>query len=119
MQVPAPPPANSSSSPAPPPASAATVELTAAPPLTPAPAIAAPPVTALPEIQTPPVHPIQTIAAAGRSSHGIAGALWLGLLLVLGFVLASMVALGEAGEPVLERRGSVLRALERRAHDDA
>ena len=118
VQVPAAPPANSSSSPAPPRASAATVELTAAPPLTPAPAIAAPPVTALPEIQTPPVHPIQTIAA-GRSSHGIAGALWLGLLLVLGFVLASMVALGEAGEPVLERRGSVLRALERRAHDDA
>ena len=63
------------------------------------------------------MHPIETIAAAGRSRHGIAGALWLALLLVLGFVLASMVALGEAGEPVLERRGSVLRALERRAQE--
>ena len=117
VQVPAPaPPPASGSSAAPTPAPAATVELTPAPPLTPAPAVASPPATALPQIETPPVHPIQTIAAAGRSRHGIAGALWLALLLVLGFVLASMVALGEAGEPVLERRGSVLRALERRAH---
>jgi hypothetical protein len=56
---------------------------------------------------------IQSIAQ-GKPHRALPWAFWLAIVAVIGLVGASTLALGELGEPALERRGSVLRTLERR-----
>ena len=50
----------------------------------------------------------------GKPRRALPWAFWLALIGVVALVGASTLALGDLGEPAVERRGSVLRTLERR-----
>jgi hypothetical protein len=95
------------------------------------------PVVITPDVSTPFVAPVETpvptaagptIAPTGgrarpiarsRADHALPAAFFLAAIAVLGLVGTAVVALGEAGEPIAPRRGSVMRALERRIVDPA
>ena len=60
-----------------------------------------------------PTQRLQSIVQ-GRARRALPWSFWLALVGVVGLVGASTLALGDLGEPAVERRGSVLRTLERR-----
>jgi hypothetical protein len=80
----------------------------------------------LPTVSTPPTPTPRTQArvstpgqrlqsiAQGKPRRSLPWSFWLALIGVVALVGASTLALGDLGEPAVERRGSVLRTLERR-----
>jgi len=74
-----------------------------------APVVAPAPPTTAPAVRA------RTVRIGSTSKHGLPWYFFLGGVGVLGLIAVSGMTLGEWGEPVLARQGSVLRALERRA----
>ena len=61
------------------------------------------------------VAPRRTRLISSHPERGLPATFYLAGVAVLGLMAVAALTLGELGEPALERRGSVLRALERRA----
>jgi hypothetical protein len=85
---------------------------TSSPSVASAPTAAASPSAAIPNTQSP-----AAVRTIGSSHRAPPWGFYLAVVAVIALIGASTLSLGDLGEPEPERRGGVLRTLERRAHE--